>query len=152
MSYICRSIIKWPPLLSFWFFWRIFSPFLYHIKSTLYVTQCKMDILKHYGYVVSFDGPIGECDTFYWQRDTILFQQFTGSQESVVNMDLDAPIISGLRPGHRRGAPSPSVVVAGHHSSPQRSPSADIQLGASSSDQSGRTGTVIKLDVYRFHP
>lgn len=35
--------------------------------------MCKMDILRHYGYI------------------------FTGSSESVVNMDLDAPIISGLR-------------------------------------------------------
>jgi hypothetical protein len=39
--------------------------------------MCKMDILKHYGYV------------------------FTGSQESVVNMELDIPIISGLRPNLR---------------------------------------------------
>lgn len=68
--------------------------------------MCKMDILKHYGYV------------------------FTGSQESVVNMDLDAPIISGLRPGQRRGNASPVVVPAGQHSTHQRSPSVtpDIQL------------------------
>ncbi|KAI9557014.1 hypothetical protein GHT06_016810 [Daphnia sinensis] len=70
--------------------------------------MCKMDILKHYGYV------------------------FTGSQESVVNMDLDAPIISGLRPGQRRGNASPVVVPAGQHSTHQRSPSVtpDIQLTA----------------------
>ena len=75
----------------------------------------------------------------------IFFLQFTGSQESVVNMDLDAPIISGLRPGHRRGTASPVVVPAGHHSTHQRSPSVtpDIQLPSEQpSTRTGRTDTV----------
>lgn len=60
-------------------------------------------------------------------------------------MDLDAPIISGLRPGHRRGTASPVVVPAGHHSTHQRSPSVtpDIQLPSEQpSTRTGRTDTV----------
>ena len=59
-------------------------------------------------------------------------------------MDLDAPIISGLRPGHRRGNASPSmaiVVVSGdHHSSHQRSPSATPDMQLTSEQPSSRTG------------
>lgn len=92
--------------------------------------MCKMDILKHYGYV------------------------FTGSQESVVNMDLDAPIISGLRPGHRRGNASPSghmaiVVVGDHHSNHQRSPSATPDIQLTSEQPSSRTGRNETLEPTR---
>ncbi|XP_046438523.1 protein goliath-like isoform X2 [Daphnia pulex] len=88
--------------------------------------MCKMDILKHYGYV------------------------FTGSQESVVNMDLDAPIISGLRPGHRRGTASPVVVPAGsHHSSHQRSPSVTPDIQLPSDEPSTRTGRTDTLEPMR---
>jgi hypothetical protein len=86
---------------------------------------------------VSFFFFINDVNDSFWQ--------FTGSQESVVNMDLDAPIISGLRPGHRRGTASPVVVPAGHHSSHQRSPSVtpDIQLPSDEpSTRTGRTDTV----------
>jgi len=48
--------------------------------------MCKMDILRHYGYI------------------------FTGSQESIVNMELDHPVISGLRASIRRSIRRSSTI------------------------------------------
>lgn len=57
--------------------------------------MCKMDILKHYGYV------------------------FTGSQESIINMDLDAPMY--VEVDTRPNNPVPSISASNGASSPVES-------------------------------
>lgn len=76
--------------------------------------MCKMDILKHYGYVVISFFHLERHLEVEIIKTIFVFQKFTGSQESVVNMDLEAPIISGLRAGQRRATaarhtPAPTV-------------------------------------------
>jgi len=76
--------------------------------------MCKMDILRHYGYV------------------------FTGSQESVVNMGLDIPIITGLRASIRRS-------FRNSIRRPQRNHA--VVLSAPSSPPSPRIGAVAASDA-----
>ena len=95
--------------------------------------MCKMDILKYYGLIVSFQTEF----RFEWDKKLdpemiILSLQFTGSQESILHMDMEDLVTSASDGDHhpqmtqvvvttatgsnRRGGNSTGQESQGHHS------------------------------------